>query len=273
MVRSSFEKHKILIWTKTYPELSKRYLETVCTAGVLEDGSPVRLYPIPYRYLEAQFHKYQWITAEIAKNPADQRPESYKVNCDSIECGETLPTTKDEWGKRAEHVFRKKEWQFETVDDLLASQRTQRVSLGVVIPKQIIDITIVNRSGDDAKGFVEKMQALRNQVNADRRQLDLFESAIPPQMKRLEFLSSRAKVSWLCGSSGCAGHEMQILDWEIAELQRREGDAKTLQKLRQILDLQKYAVRFFLGNLFQYPTSFTVVGLWYPQRAEGLLFR
>lgn len=37
--------HRVLIWTKTYPELSTRYIETVCTAGVLEDGSPVR--PVP----------------------------------------------------------------------------------------------------------------------------------------------------------------------------------------------------------------------------------
>jgi hypothetical protein len=273
MVRSPFEKHKILIWAKTYPELSKRYLETVCTAGVLEDGSPVRLYPIPYRYLESQFHKYQWITAEISKNPADSRPESYKVNCDSIECGEIIPTTKDEWGKRAEALFKKGEWQFETVDELLESQRTYKTSIGVVVPRKIIDISIVNRSGEEAKNFADKMQILRKQVDADRSQLDLFESAIPPQMKQLEFLRSRTRVSWLCASSSCTGHDMQILDWEIAELQRREGDAKALQKLRQILDPQKYALRFFLGNLFQYPSSFTIVGLWYPQKAEGLLFR
>src|SRR5450755_141693 len=55
------QKRKILIWGKTAPELSMKYYETVCTGGVLEDGTPVRLYPIPYRYMadDDKFKKYQ----------------------------------------------------------------------------------------------------------------------------------------------------------------------------------------------------------------------
>ena len=37
------EEKKILIWGKTYPELSTKDLETVCTGGVTEDGRPIRL--------------------------------------------------------------------------------------------------------------------------------------------------------------------------------------------------------------------------------------
>lgn len=273
MSKTPYERHDVLIWTKTYPELSNRYLETVCSAGVLEDGSPVRLYPIPYRYLENQFRKYQWICAEITPNPGDPRPESYKVNCESIQCKDVVPPTRDEWGKRAEIIFKKNDWQFASVDDLLERQREAGTSLGVVVPSRINGITIATRGEEDAKSFAEKMDRLRKQVNADRQQLDLFESSIPPQMKNLEFLKSRTKVSWNCASTTCTGHDMQILDWEIAELQRREGDVKALRKLEQILDLEKYSVRFFLGNLFQYPTSFTIVGLWYPQRVADLLFR
>src|SRR6266567_8148955 len=35
-----YEEKKILIWGKTYPELSIKHLETVCTGGVTEDGAP-----------------------------------------------------------------------------------------------------------------------------------------------------------------------------------------------------------------------------------------
>jgi len=136
--------------------LSSKYIETVCTAGVWEDGSPVRLYPIPYRYLDQQFHKYQWITAEVAKNSADPRPESYKVDCESIECGEIVPTSKDEWGKRADIVFRKRDWQFETVDALLEAQSNVGTSLGVVTPNRITGITITNRGEEEVKSFKEK---------------------------------------------------------------------------------------------------------------------
>ncbi|MPM62092.1 hypothetical protein SDC9_108958 [bioreactor metagenome] len=43
---------KVLIAVKTYPTLSEKYDELVCTAGFLEDGSWIRLYPIPFRKLE-----------------------------------------------------------------------------------------------------------------------------------------------------------------------------------------------------------------------------
>ena len=46
------EREKVLITVKTYPTLSRKHGELVCTAGVREDGSWVRLYPIPFRLLD-----------------------------------------------------------------------------------------------------------------------------------------------------------------------------------------------------------------------------
>ena len=51
------ETRKILIATKTYPSISTKYQETVCTAGILlsEEENPlqwIRIYPIRYRYLD-----------------------------------------------------------------------------------------------------------------------------------------------------------------------------------------------------------------------------
>ena len=56
-----WKEERILIWGKTYPELSSKYNETVCTGGTLENGNFVRIYPIPFRYLEQDetFSKYQ----------------------------------------------------------------------------------------------------------------------------------------------------------------------------------------------------------------------
>ncbi len=44
-------REKILITVKTYPTLSKKYAELVCTAGVNEAGDWRRIYPIPFRQL------------------------------------------------------------------------------------------------------------------------------------------------------------------------------------------------------------------------------
>lgn len=56
-------RERILVTVKTYPTLSRKYGETVCTAGVREDGSWVRIYPVPFRRLEEkqQYSKFDWL--------------------------------------------------------------------------------------------------------------------------------------------------------------------------------------------------------------------
>ncbi len=70
---------KVLIVVKTYPTLSKKYDELVCTAGILEDGSWVRIYPLPFRKLEYEnrYKKYQWMTLPLVKNKSDPRKEFF----------------------------------------------------------------------------------------------------------------------------------------------------------------------------------------------------
>ena len=165
-MKSGYSREKILIWAKTYPELSQKYLETVCTAGMLPSGKPLRLYPIPYRYLgegKEQFKLYQWITADIQKKHDDSRPESFRIDCDSIQPGEVIPTTQDEWGKRAEWMFRDPSWQFDSVDDLVKAQKERGTSIGVVAPREIRKVEIVERSEEEAKSFEQKFA--RSQEN------------------------------------------------------------------------------------------------------------
>ncbi|MFZ3342963.1 MAG: hypothetical protein WA213_18925 [Terriglobales bacterium] len=270
-MKAGYTEHKVLIWGKTYPELSKKYIETVCTAGVLESGKPVRLYPITYRYLDdEQFRLYQWITAGLVKNPNDARPESYKIDCDSIILGETLPATADEWGKRGEFMFKDKTWQFGSVDDLQQAQKKDRTFIGIVAPREIMKVEAADRSEEDARSFDQKFDDLKRSVEAERAQIQMFEDAIPPEMKKLEFLRSRVMVSWLCKGKNCSGHRMQVLDWGLCELQRREGSEAAVNRMKELCNLKNYDLKFFLGNLFQYPTSFLIVGMWYPKRREDM---
>ena len=69
------ETKRLLIWGETYPELSEKYRETVCTAGVDEAGHPIRLYPLPIRYMQAhqEFKLYDWVTVSI-RNGARRQP-------------------------------------------------------------------------------------------------------------------------------------------------------------------------------------------------------
>ncbi|MEH2116225.1 hypothetical protein [Nostoc sp.] len=68
------ERRKILIATKTYPSISTKYQETVCTAGVLldDDEKPVqwiRIYPIRFRQLDFDKRYPRWsiVSAKIEK--------------------------------------------------------------------------------------------------------------------------------------------------------------------------------------------------------------
>ena len=101
-----WETKDILICIKTYPEYSKKYDETVCTAGIRKDtGGFIRLYPVPYRYLdgEKQFKKYQWIQASIEKS-SDGRPESHKVIASTIKTGAVIGPER-EWAERRRWVL------------------------------------------------------------------------------------------------------------------------------------------------------------------------
>lgn len=268
---------RILIWGKTYPELSSNYWETVCTGGVLQDGRPIRIYPIPYRYYrqENQFAKYQWITARIAKSTSDPRPESYRIDIDTpIIAGESIPPDKSGWAARRMNVFKSSSWQFETMDELQYAERQGLASIGVIRPKEIRDVRLVDRPAQDAIDYRTKMEEIKRKKDVDTTMMDLFRaSPSTPDMQELEFVSKRVLVDWVCSDSNCTGHSMQIIDWEVVETQRKFGFEKSLALVQDHLDSDMYDIRFFLGNLRIHPTSFMIVGLWYPRvREQQMLF-
>lgn len=70
---------RILVTVKTYPTLSTKYGETVCTAGIREDGTWVRIYPVPFRRLheKERYRKYDWLECQLVRRSSDPRPESF----------------------------------------------------------------------------------------------------------------------------------------------------------------------------------------------------
>jgi len=125
--RNMNDKQNILVLAKTYPEISKKYTETVCTAGIHKATKKlVRLYPIRYRYLmgESQFKKYQWIKAKIEKANSDSRPESYNLVENTIEIGNIIGTG-DDWIERKKWIINQNTL-FNSVEDLLISQKKKQ---------------------------------------------------------------------------------------------------------------------------------------------------
>ena len=94
---------KVLITVKTYPALSEKYEELVCTAGFREDGTWIRIYPVPFRKLDYvnQYKKWQSIEIDLVKNTSDFRPESQRPYSEdsAITILDTMGT-ENGWGKR-----------------------------------------------------------------------------------------------------------------------------------------------------------------------------
>jgi hypothetical protein len=252
---------------KTYPEYSAKYTETVCTAGILKDTRQlIRLYPIIYRYLEGdkRFGKYQWITAKIEKNPSDRRPESFKVELDSIRLGARI-TASDNWKERKRWVLNQKHI-FPSLEALLEAQEAQGTSLGLIRVKKMINFEIVRKSNIEIKEAESKKDMIM-------KQLHFFEAK-----KNLELIPFRFTLRFLCNDLKCKSpHNVSILDWEFGELYRRvktNQDWKNFirRKVDQLLSPGRDTY-LFMGNMSGHPTSFSVLGFFWPKRElQGRLF-
>ena len=134
------KREKVLITVKTYPTLSAKYGELVCTAGVKEDGSWVRIYPYPFRRFSdyGKFSKYTWIELRLTKHTKDHRPESYRpVGWDDIDTLNHIDY-KDSWEARKKFVL--KDNIYDDMGVLIdKAQVNNELSLATFKPTEVID--------------------------------------------------------------------------------------------------------------------------------------
>lgn len=254
------ETKRVLIWAKTYPELSDKHRETVCTAGCTEDGQPVRLYPVPLRYLKEQsrYRLYDWVTVRLQKHPRDHRPESYMVIGEPIQ-GERIESNGPGWPQQREAVFRDASWHYDCLEELKQLQRTQRTSIGFIRVREVEWVRIKYRTDDDRAQHVAKLLRLKQQA----QQTNMF--GMRGQQFDLQFQDHRIHVAWRCHSANCPGHTAGILDWGLAELGRRRGAEAARQRIEDMANLAKHELAFFVGNFKSHQGNFGIIGLWYPQ--------
>lgn len=169
-MRPGFELTKVLITVMTYPHPSTRCQEIVCTAGVTESGEWIRLYPVDYRYRPAhqKFMKWQWIEVALRTrgHGSDQREESREPDLSTIRLlGEPL-STKDGWRARRGIIDA---MPHRTVKQLEALYDSERISLGIVRPKRVLDLKVTAVERD----WAPKYQSLWSQLRLFGRQKPL----------------------------------------------------------------------------------------------------
>jgi hypothetical protein len=254
-------KKRVLITVRTYPAPSAKSVEASCTAGVTDDRQWIRLFPIPYRLMaeERRFKKWEWIDLEILKAANDVRPESFKVNQDSIIIGNSVDT-KNGWYERRKILEPLRRSSMCRIQQ--ERNENNCPTLGFFRPFKIERLLI---EAAEEKEWSESQKAILQQGG------DLFQKS-PEQL--LEKIPLEFRYKFRCGDVDCGSHTMMCTDWEMIQAYRRwrnEYGDKWEQPFRQRFEdemINKYDTHFFVGTLHQYPKSWIVVGLFYPPKVE-----
>lgn len=251
----------VLITVKAAPNPSTAYGETVCVAGLRIDLGHegwVRLYPISFRDLERseQFKKYQVIHLRAVPNRRDRRIESWRPNRESITVGAFLKP----WRLRREYIdpFIK--------DSMCSIHRAVTPgaiapSLAAVRPRRVRDLVVNPHPGWSAA----EQAKIDNYVN----QYDLTgQSRTALQAPRF-----RGWYRYVCWDASCSGHKQGILDWEFVVFQRklsRLSDKDLISALRDKFLGELCAptrdVAFYVGNQAKREQTFSVLGVYWPDR-------
>lgn len=253
---------RLMVTVKAYPAISRRHGEVVCVAGIRTDlAKPqwVRLWPIGFRDLpfSQRFQKYQEIEVEVRKTSKDKRPESLQPRTDTLRLGQGFSTSHG-WASR-------KRWIEPLVVGSMCEvyEREERdgTSLAVIKPGRVDD-------------FV--MESVPAGWNPGQRAVIDQPSLFAPDKETLKQVPFRFKYHFTCDRKGCRGHEMSIIDWEIAQAYFKWGGASGVgieAKLRakwldEICGPTKDTL-FFVGNIHKHPKSFLVLGTFWPPREEA----
>lgn len=254
----------VLILVKAYPNLSRRYGEVACIAGIdLEAHRLIRLYPVPFRELaqDKQFSKYQTIRVELRVPSTDRRKESWRVDPDSLAILGPPLDTKKGWRARRSRV---EGLIGGTMCETRAEVKTGGATLKLIRPAKVADL-IIESVGVDS----EKSEMATQSVAQSSLLTIASEAAL--ERKALEAIPYRFKYKYFCEFEGCKGHRQSIVDWEICALFRAvKGDKNWKQLIRDKwlneMCRSDKDTAFIVGNHSQYPQDFMVLGVWWPPK-------
>lgn len=256
----AYEAKRILVVVKTYPNPSQTHVKTVCCAGVdLDTGRWVRMYPITFRRLaDSRFKKYQVIECQATTPRNDARPESLRVDQDSIKLVGDVIATSDRWRRR----MRLLPAPSSSLEAIKAANIADGVSIGMFRPKAIR--RLVKESADP---WTEKERAALRQ-----ERLGLGDQEIR-ELGELEQIPWKFSYEFDCDADGCSGHKLQIFDWELGQSYRRwsrSDPGRWEEMIREMYERELPArdLHLVVGTLAAHPKTFVIIGLVYPPRPK-----
>jgi len=259
-----FQAEELLMLTKTYPEPSVAHRETTCVAALTRSGQMRRIFPVPFRFLggNSQFQKWEWLTANLIKAPKDHRPESYKIDVDSIERpGEKVDTSR-QWRERLTWLAPHTVESFAALEDRRLSTGE---TLGVLKVNRLLQLEISRvREPDWTEDEKRKLSAE-----------GLFDSDEIRNRPPLRKLPHSFHYHYECSTEhGVETNRHKITDWEAGALYwncvRSHGTGWE-KPFRQKLEAEfsKKNLMLLMGTIHRFPDQWLIVGLFYPPKQPG----
>jgi len=259
---------KVLISVKTYPVISKKYKELVCTAGFDEEGNWIRIYPVPFRQIDYnnQYSKYQWMEIDLNKKTSDPRPESYSPNWANPPRLLEKVDTKNNWAERKKYALKEVYTNLTTLID--EAKNGSFKSLATFKPTNVLDFIITETEREWDK---EKLASLN--------QGDLFE---PWEQNIIEVVNKLPYTfHYVFEDDDGRVSKLMIEDWEVGALYwnclRRSGsEADALDKVREkYFDefVNNRDLYFFLGTQHKHHVMnarnpFVIIGAFPPTKPK-----
>jgi hypothetical protein len=266
-------KTRVLITVTTYPLPSRSYDELVCTAGVLENGDWIRIYPVPLKFLRGlrqngkiETFKYSWIELDLKERTDDFRPESHSpINYDFKDVSTHGKIgTENNWAERKTFCTKNVYTNLTTlIED---SKEPKNISLATFKPTEIVGFEIAKEENRDWKDEWKEL----------RKQGDLFD-----QEKNPEIIIPKLPYKFYYRFKDIEGtvSRLMIEDWEIGALywnclKSTEGNEEhALQKVREQYEdnfLKNKDIYLFLGTTREWhmrraKNPFVIIGVFYPK--------
>lgn len=255
---------KIYLLVKAYPEKSKKYGSSICSAGITTDGKWIRIYPIDLNYYslnQGLLRKWNLIEGEVFEASEKlSRKESYKIKEKSIKLLDDslakMGTSKHEkekiWEQRNRLIIPILNKSIEQLKELQSKDHT---SLGIIKPRKF------NFHLRKDLNNIKVIKSKTVQKNLDGRKL-----IIPDQIEKI------FSYQFWCDDPRCNGHDMICEDWELMEAYRSwkriykdpdELEKKLMEKF--YIYMKKRNLHFIVGTTAQFGT-WVIIGLYYPPK-------
>ncbi|MBF0347437.1 MAG: hypothetical protein HQL81_07190 [Magnetococcales bacterium] len=237
---------RVLILAKALPHLGKSQGELVCCAGVTEEGTWRRQYPVRFRFMQddKKFKRWQWVSYEWKLPQNDKRTESRRINEETV-----FPEKEMKSQHRAAFL------QPLLVATTSEAEKRQQ-SLTLIRPEKPV-FSWIKKSQEQ---IASERTAYANAV----KQLELDLSGFSEEKRALDPCPYEFHYQYTTRGQS---HSHQCLDWETSATfynwKNKYGEEKALTELKRIFG-EKYpaeGMAFVMGTHSRHPKTWLLIGV------------